>query len=347
MKIAILTRPENSSPLILAQSLQKQFEEAGVQIDLFDEINVLNRLVSFKNNTLSFHFWLGEKIANYFSDRRILKRLKKYDAVVISECIPNGFWKRLYNVERLKAIIKKPVLFYEVYYLGNAPSQIAQLINSGDPLFERYDWHLSVTDVTEIKTEPGKDYTAVGFDLSDTGLQPVSKEEFIALVDFKQPGYEHIHALQIATLTQLKIKTIILDRHYTIEEIRGLYKVASVFFIQFPEAFGLPIAECLACGVQIFTPDSGWPMSWRLDEQPMPHGKGELPKCFSVYDTDDDLANKLNEFKRGYDLVKTPQKVYDDFIKHYHTSYFGNTAGIAEILKFIKHFNKEKYTVKK
>jgi hypothetical protein len=342
MRIAILTRSENSSPLILAQLLKKQFENAGVQVDLLNEINVLNRLVSFKNNTLSFHFWMYEIITNFFSDRRILRSLKSYDAVVISECIPNGFWKRLYNVEKLKAIIKKPVLFYEVYYLGNVPSQIAQLINSGDPLFERYDWHLSVTDVTEIKTQSGKDYTCVGFDLSETGLQPISKEEFIALVDFKQAGYEHIHALQIATLSQLKIKTIILDRHYTIEEIRELYKSASVFFIQFPEAYGLPIAECLACGVQIFTPDSGWPMSWRINRDPIPHGKGELPKCFSIYDTENDLLDKLNEFKQGYDLVKTPQKVYEDFIKHYSTSYFGNKAGIAEILKIVRQFNKDK-----
>src|SRR5665647_122820 len=113
MIIAILTPPVNESPLILARSFKLQLIEAGYRVEISEEINVLNRLVSYKNNKMSFHFWLWEKIHNYFKDRKTLKFLKNADAVVICDCIPNAFWKRLYNVERLKAITKKPVLLYE------------------------------------------------------------------------------------------------------------------------------------------------------------------------------------------------------------------------------------------
>ena len=127
MRVTILTSPGNGSPLILARSLQSQLEEAGSIAEISEEINVLNRLVSYKNNTLSFHFWLWEKSHNYFRDKKTLQQLKGADAVVICDCIPNAYWKRLYNVESLKQIIHKPVLLYEVFYLGNAPTQIEAL----------------------------------------------------------------------------------------------------------------------------------------------------------------------------------------------------------------------------
>jgi glycosyltransferase involved in cell wall biosynthesis len=321
---------------MLATSLKQQLESCGVEANIYYDISIMTRLVKYRESGLSFHFWLWRKISNYFSDKKVIKDLQVSDTVVICECTPNGFWRRLYNVEELKKILKKPILFYEVYYLGNAPTQIECLKKCGDPLFNRYDWHLAVTDVTEIRTPTGNGYSCIGLDLSGTDLHPLPKDEFIALVDFKQEGYEQIQADQLTVLAAMNIKTIVLNGRYTTEEIREMYKKASIFFIQFPEAFGLPIAECLACGVQIFTPVSGWPMSWRLDDHPVMHGPGQLADCFTVYESENDLAKKLMTFKDQYDLFTTPRKVFDDFIKNYPALYFGNKIAIKEVLQMIK-----------
>src|SRR5690606_39168146 len=142
--------------------------------------------------------------------KRLIKRLKSYDAIVISECSPNGFWKDLYQVEKLKLIIKRPVLFYEVYFLGNAPTQMVSLRQSGHSLTERYDWHLAVADVTEIRTLTNESWSCVGIDLTHTALKPTPKDEFIALIDFSQSGYEHFRDEQLNVLHDLGIKTVIL-----------------------------------------------------------------------------------------------------------------------------------------
>jgi hypothetical protein len=336
LRIVILTKPETGSPLILAHSLKSQLQESGDIAEISTDINVLNRLVSFKNNTLSFHFWLWEKVHNYFIDRKTLKWLKKADAVVICDCIPNGFWKRLYNVEKLKKITKKPVLFYEVFYLGNAPTQIERLHKNNDPLPERYDAHLFVSPVTEIRGKNQANSFCIGIMAKTWNLKPLPKKDLIALVDFAQPRYEKYRETQIRQLQKAGIPFINLERKYSIDEIRDIYRSVSIFFVQFPEAFGLPILECLCAGVQIFTPDSGWPMSWRLDDDPQVHGPGQLPGCFTVYEGADDLYNKLIEFKMNFNKEDTPLKVFDSFIKHYPAFYNGDKTGLQKCIAFLE-----------
>ena len=341
ISIAILTRPDYKSPRILADSLKQQLEREGAKVDLYFSIDALTRLDSYNffQSKIKFHFWLRRKLLNYFNDSILLKKLKSYDAVIISECSPNGFWKELYKVEKLKQIIKKPVLFYEVYYLENAPTQVEFLKRKGDPLTERYDWHLSVTSVTEIRSNKQGPWSCIGIDLSKSGLGPNTKKEFIALVDFMQPGFEKYHEKQIKVLQELNITTIVLNGSYSLEEIRAIYKKASVFFIQFPEAFGLPIAECLACGAQIITPNSGWPMSWRLDDTPEVHGEGILPDMFYTYSSYEDLKQMLIRFKDSYDLEQTPQRIFKKFIEYYPHYYFGNSQEINKVLSRIKSTN--------
>jgi hypothetical protein len=340
-KIAIITRKDYRSPRILAESLKNQFNKLGVTADLFYEIEVLTRLNSFKEikHKFKFHFWLRRKLQNLVVDRKFLNKLFGYDAIIVCECTPNGFWKDFYNIELLKKKVGKPVLFYEVYYLGNAPTQIAKLAAAGHPLMERYDWHLSVADVTEIRSKEPGPWSCVGLDLTVSGLKPKAKNEFVALIDFSQQGYERYQEEQISILSQLNIKTIILKGTYTLNEIRALYRQASVFFIQFPEAFGLPIAECLACGTQIFTADSGWPMSWRLDVNPEVHGKGILPNIFNIYSSAADLKQKLISLRSTYDFYQTPIDVYKTFLHHYPHYYYGNAAEVQNVLARIRTKN--------
>jgi hypothetical protein len=157
LKIAILTRPDYRSPRVLAESLHHQINSLSVSADILFDIDVLSRLFSYKEKAhkYRFHFWIREKFGNCFRDRNLINKLKQYDAIIICECTPNGFWKNHYNIEQLKKITNKPVLYYEVYYLGNAPTQVEKLINECNPTIERYDHHLSVANVTEIKDKSG------------------------------------------------------------------------------------------------------------------------------------------------------------------------------------------------
>jgi hypothetical protein len=336
LKIAILTRSKYGSPRILAESLQIQLSENGIDAGLLFDIDVLSRLVSYRDSKLSFHFWLQKKITHWFSDRRVMQALKQVDAVIISECIPNAYWKRLYNVPKLKAIIKKQVFIYEVYWLGNAPTQIAALQNSGDELNERYDGHLFISPVTEIRAGHLSNTFCIGLLAKTWNLQPLPKKDLLALVDFVQPGYEAYREMQISNLQKAGIPFIALEKRLTIVEIRDIYRKACLYFMSSFEAFGLPILECLCCGAQVFTPDSGWPMSWRLDKAPWVHGSGNLPGCFTVYKEEDDLLEKLLIFKKNYNPVETPVQVFNGFIKHYPAFYEGNQLELERFLDFIK-----------
>ncbi len=338
MKILILTRKDHGSPRVLAESLQIQLSENGIDAGMLFDIDVLSRLVSYRDSKLSFHFWLQKKIIHWFSDRRVMQALKQADAVVISEYIPNAFWKSLYNIEKLKAILKKPVFIYEVYWLGNAPTQIAILQNNGDEVHERYDGHLFVSPVTEITAAPLPNTFCIGLMAKTWNLQPLPKKELLALVDFVQPGYEAYREMQISNLQRSGIPFIALEKRLAIHEIRDIYRKASLYFMSSFEAFGLPILESLCCGSQIFTPASGWPMSWRLNDQPEVHGEGLLPECFTVYKDESDLITKLNLFKKEFSSTATPVNVFDSLMKHYPAFYSGYASEIKRFIEFIKSY---------
>lgn len=337
MKIAILTRPENRSPKILAESLRSQLGAVNIDAEVFYKINLLNNLVSFKDSEVNFHFWLKNKIIGYFKWLSLLKVLRKYDAIVISEFIPNGFLRRLYNIEKFKKLVKVPVLFYEVYYLGNAPTQVNLLKNQkGDGLFEKYDFHLSVSDLTEIKVPISMNWFPIGIYAKSWNLLPIPKKEIIAIIDFAHPGNEEYRKIQIRALQQFGIRYISLEKEYTVEEIRGIYQNGAIYFMQSSEAFGLPILECLCCGIQIFTPSSSWPMSWRLDENPTPHGIGKLPSCFTIYQDEEQLVKELRMYKEKFHPLKTAQNVFHTFLQHYPFFYYGNVNELNRVIETIK-----------
>ncbi|KAA9036395.1 hypothetical protein FW778_19400 [Ginsengibacter hankyongi] len=336
MKIAILTRPDYRSPRVLAETLKPQLQQTSVSIEIFYDINFLNRLVSYRDSKLSLHFWLKEKLFNYISDKIVIKKLGKFDAVVISECSPNGFVKSLYNVERFKKIYRNPVLYYEVYYLGNAPSQINKLRKSGDAVMNRYDLHLSVSEITEIRQQPSGNWFNIGLYAKSWNLTPVPKKEMIAIIDFEHPGYETYRQMQISALQKVGIKYISLEKSYSIEEIRSIYQQGSIYFMQSPEAFGLPILECLCCGNQIFTHSHTWPMSWRLHSNPGFPENDVLPECFTVCSDEEELVENLSKFKKNYHPSETPQKVFQNFIRHYPSFYHGNEHELQRLLNVLK-----------
>jgi hypothetical protein len=335
LKIAIITRPDERSPKILAIGFQAMCKELAINCEIFYDIAILIRMQPLTQK-LKFPFSLTKRIYSkikFFHQEKIfLRKLSSYDIIIISECTPNGFWRGYYAIEILKNKLKKPILYYEVYFLGNAPTQLTRLLSEGDVGIQRYDWHLAVTDITEIRSSPGEKWSRIGLNLENTGLRPNEKKDFLVLIDFEQTGYEQLRKDQIDILNEIEIPYIALEGNYKIEDIRKLYLRACVFLIQSPEAFGLPIAECLSCGAYIMTPDSSWPMSWRLDDNPMIHSKGVLPDCFEIYTSKEDLRFKLLQIKSQYNLQFTPQKVFSTFINYYPHFYFGEIQSLKNAL---------------
>jgi hypothetical protein len=337
MNFIILTRLENSSPYILALSLKHQLECYGHHAKIVDGKDTLNWLVNYKNSGKKFHFWFLNKIKKCLTSVLLLNKIRKYDAVILSECTPNGFWPHLYNIEKLKRLIKVPIFYYEVYHIENAPSMISSIKPLFTDFIKRYDGHLFISPVTEIRGAPLPNAFCIGLMAKTWNLQPHPKKELLALVDFAQPGYEVYREMQIRQLGRAGIPYISLEQRYTIDEIRDIYRSVSIYFVQSYEAFGLPILECLCTGAQVFTPDSGWPMSWRLDDDPQVHGEGLLPPCFTVYEGEDDLLQKLISFKQNYCTVETPKEVFSNFIKNYPCFYEGNKIELENWVNYIKN----------
>jgi hypothetical protein len=336
-KIAIITRSQNSSPRVLAESLNILIKKLGSESTIFFKINVIKRLLKYKDVKHNVIIWFIYKSIFAFSDHFYLKKLKRFDAIIISDCCPLAFLKNEYNIEKLRSLLGNiPILFYEVYYLGNAPTQLSMLQKHNHYTIDRYNWHLSISNVTEIRSKPSYPWSQVGIYLKGLGLAPVSKRQIFAIVDFAQPGFEHFRNEQIKVLQELNISFISLEKRYKIEQIRQIYKNGTFYFMQSTEAFGLPIAECLCYGNYVFTPDSSWPMSWRLDDNPQIHGQGALPECFVVYRDEKQLKIKLEALKENYNFEKTPKEVFDIFFKFYPSFYEGNPEALKEVLEKIE-----------
>ncbi len=341
MKITIFCRPDDASPKVLANSLKKILEkEIGVNININYDINFLTRLLPLfsKNKSEgSLHYRARKKLKYMVKDFKTLKVLKGMDAIIISECTPTGFIRNLYGIEELRKRIKRPILFHEVYYLENALKQYYYLKQTNNPGIERYDWHLAITDTTGIRSIPKPPWSVIGLNIKDLELAPQPKKEFFVLLDFRVGKYDSYRKTQIKVLKKLGIRYFEFKERMPMQEIRDYYKKAAVFFISFPEAFGLPIAECLAYGTTIYTPHKEWAMSWRLGMKLEDKDSDSyLPECFTEYSGEKDLEVKLKQLKESYHLEKTPLKIFDSFYENYPHFYEGQQDEAKKLISRIK-----------
>ncbi len=347
MKVAILSRPGACFPNLISLGLSDMLRQLEVDHKIFyNSIPFLMRLLPFseqpKRWANNFHFRVYNKWKYRREDIQFLNELKEFDLIILSECLPNAFWKNYLAIETLKAKLgNKPIFSYTDAYINNAPLHQKMWFDGDDYGEDRYNINLCPSPVTEIRSKPSGNWRAIGINISVSKLKPMVKKEFVAVLDFAQTGYETYREQQLAVLRKIGIKAIVLEGRYPIEEIRKIYQKASVFFLAFPETFGLPVAECLASGSYIFTPNSGWPMAWRLDEKPMPWGPGQLPDCFKVYQNEEDLEKQLLLLKQQFDGEKTPLQVFDTFMKHYSNFYYGDLNALKEVLLQFKPLNEK------
>lgn len=340
--VAILTRPDNKSPRVLAQSFKSMCEEISVKADIYYQgSGFLGRLLSvFQKRYFPkrLHFIVRQKLFNFFNDQLLIIKLKKYDLIVLSECIPNAYWKRYYDIEKLKKKIKKPIALYEVYYLGNSITHTNYLQLQNHHGVERFDWNFSVSDIAEIRSLPSPSlrWSSIGLHLANCGLKPTKKKDIIALIDFAQIGFEDYRIEQIRILESFpQIKLIYLKGEYTFDQIRDLYQQASLIFIQFPEAYGVSIAECLSAGCKVVVKEEEWAMSWRLVNE---SNDEYLPDCFFVYDNSQLLQAYLKDYIANFIPEKNAFDVHASFMQHYPHFYYGNKSQLLDSFKHIENY---------
>ena len=338
MRIAIFSRPGACFPNVISLGLSGMLDELGVENKIFyDSIPMLMRLLPFSKKPKrwhnNWHYRIRKKLANHWRDKALIKEVSTYDAIILSECYPNAFWKNYFAIEELKDVFKKPVISYTESPLDAAPLNKSRLLDNDDYNESIYDFNLFVTDIMEIRAPLCRNQSFIGINIAHNELLKPVQKDFTAVIDFAQPGYETYRQQQINTLQKLGIKTLVLEGRYPIEEIRKIYRNAAIFFLSFPETFGLPIAECLACGTYIFCASSAWPMAWRLDENPQPMASGQLPDCFQVYENETDLETRLLALQQTYEPEKTPQHVFNTFLANYNKFYCGDKGALEEILK--------------
>jgi hypothetical protein len=341
-RIAIFSRPGGCFPNIIAQGLSAMLNNLGIDNKIFyNGIPFLMRLLPLtetpKRWDNSLHFRIYNKIRNYKADKDFINEINLYDIVVIAECLPNALWHNYLAIERFRQIYKGRLISYSDGPISSAPLHKKMLMHSDDASEERYDYNWFLTDSIEFKYDPDLSRQAViGLNLAYTGLTPVPRKSFKAVVDFEQPGYESYRQVQLDVLNELGIETVVLNGRYAIEEIRKIYSDAAIFFMSFPETFGMPIAECLSCGTGIFTPDSSWPMIWRLNEDRLPWGQGTLPNCFHVYHSKENLKNKLQLFMDHFDPLQTPFNINEIFLLNYRNLYSGDENALKTALEKVQ-----------
>lgn len=337
LNISIISEPGYASPRVLSEVLKLFIEKNGHSAKTYYRSIALKRLFDSKTVGKNKVLWLLYRLKYLYLDNKLFESLKISDAVIICSTIPYAFLGNTYNIEKLKTKIKnKPIFYYGVRYIKDCPSQLEKLKSLNNASVEKFDWHLTVASAVSTEKNPVSPWTQIGLNLKCTGLRPNEKKEFIAIVDFERKGYEHYRQNQIQALNELGIPFISLEKSYTIKEIREIYKKAAIYFIQSSESFGVPIAECFSCGSYVFTPDSKWPMAWRLNEKAENNKPNSLPECFVVYNDRKDLKNKLITLRDNYNLEKTPKKVFDTFYKNYPRFYDGNRDALLDVFKRIE-----------
>src|SRR5690606_19891210 len=111
-------------------------------------------------NPLVWHLY---KWLHSVSDWLFMKKLKSYDAVIVTETIPYAFLRHRYNFTRTRQLLgDTPLLLYEVYFLGNAPTMISYLEKNKHNSLDSFDWHLAVSEVTEIRSKPTRPWSQIG-----------------------------------------------------------------------------------------------------------------------------------------------------------------------------------------
>jgi hypothetical protein len=352
VKIAILADNEDSFVKPTAEGLQRMMLASGAEARIFYDglerlgcIHLPTRQYirnpsrgSLGGNLLRYLF---KEIPAFYS---FVIELRKFDAIVVVNSIGRAYFTSFFSDESVRQLLPHvPLVLYDLFYLptrgfwgkwlkeGKPERGISRGGNWG---MERYDWYLVASIVSECPVPPGvQPYSVVGLNLDDGTLRPEPKDEFVALIDFEQPNYFYERAVQILACEKTETKYTVLRGHYSISQIREIYRKSSIYFVAARESFGLPICELQACGSYVFTPYQHCCPSHWLKEDIFKEGPGLLSPNFVVYDNDiETLIEQIQNVKQRYD----PLKVVDTFHQYHPHYYYGNKPEVERFLTLLE-----------
>lgn len=294
MRVAIITRENYRSPRFLAEGLSDMLNQIGIVNDI--HYRGIERL------ELACTQGAGLKIAaRSTAAKLLLNTWKKYDLFIVSDTV--GILAHEKPINTLRRL-NKPVLLYEVFYPGGAKYWLDRLPPNSLDLFDAYFTTSSVNDIEPVGVKPVYN---IGINLNHRPPSTTqASREFTALMDFARPGYEDERNLQLAALKALNIKTIYLDGEYNFNEISRIYDQANIYFVAFPEAFGVPIVQLQNSGCYIVSPSTDWIKRHANGHQNIMCNnlnKHLFSKNFVFYDSYQELVSSLEEIRRSYKAV--------------------------------------------
>ncbi|MEO5589115.1 MAG: hypothetical protein ABIS03_05975 [Gemmatimonadaceae bacterium] len=306
MKVHILANDRASFIKPMAEGLSRMLAGLGatpvVHLDGLSRLMLRQRLDTSSLRSLGGSL-LRLREAHVKLDE-LTDQLRDADVLVVVANVPMSFSPSLLpNIEVLRQRLPElPIVNYDLHYLPTMDSWARFLLRGEKTKFgreylavfdrgkfglERYDWYLMASVATELSLPPGPHpYSMIGLDLDDGSLFPDQRGRFRVVVDFPQSrgDFPSFRAIQLEALDRAGVDVTVLNRPYSIEEVRSVYRQSSIFLMASAEAFGLPICELQACGSLIFLPDPLWASAHWLGNDFYAVREPVLSSNFVIYD---------------------------------------------------------------
>lgn len=352
MRVAILANDRASFIRPTAEGLARMLKACGAEGEVHYD-GIANLMRRQRIDATSARSLAGSTL-RLVSNRRIfsvfVEKLRGADLIVVVSNVPGSFSpSMLPNVEVLRALLPKtPIVNYDLHYLptmGTWPKFLLRdeatkfgkedlhVFAKGKFGMERYDWYLMASVGTHVPMPPGPHpYSLIGLDLDDGSLYPDQQGRFQVIVDFEQTRhpYPPFRRVQLEALRLSGIDHVLMEGHYSLEEIRAVYRQSAALLLGHAEAFGLPICEVQACGASIFYPDVQWvPAHWLGRDY---HNKrvARLTSNFVLYENDAHaLADRLQEARDTFD----PAAARATFLREQPELFKGDLSELKDFLR--------------
>jgi hypothetical protein len=289
LKVAIVTGSQYRSPLFLAEGLVRMLSRLGISSRVFPQ--GMSWLNAIKTPTGG----IGGQIKMAVAKTR-MRQLEEFDVIVVAGTV--GVLKDLELFGPLLAM-NKPVLHYQVFYLGGSPHWLGRVSARA---LDAFDGFLGVSGIHDAEPIQPEKFFHIGMDvLPQCAFE--AKRDFVALLDFDRPDYAEERALHQHVLKQLKVPTIELNGEYSFKEIEAVYNKVALNFVAFPESFGVPVSQLQFYGSVVAAPSKMWVKRHAiLPTHSIFSDDGSAPFSgnFLFYENEQDLIDRILDLRNRY-----------------------------------------------
>lgn len=289
LKVAVLTSPRYRSPRFLADGLGRMLTRLGIGHRIFPQ--GMAWLSAIKNSDKGY----GNRINAALAEFR-LRQLSEFDVIVVAGTV--GLLKDL-DLFRPLLALKKPVLHYQVFYLGGSPYWLEKVSSRA---LDCFDGFLGVSGIHDAEPIQREKFFHVGMDVLPQCAFSAWRE-FVALLDFPAPEQDDERALHQRVLKKLNIQTIELTGDYTFKEIETLYNKVSLYFVATPESFGVPVSQLQFYGGMVAAPSKQWVKRHAMLPTHSVFSDGDTAPFsgnFLFYENEQDLTDKILDIRKHY-----------------------------------------------